>query len=142
MNVTRDVILDLLPVYLAGEASEDTRRLVNEFVQADPSLGQELRQRTVENLAAIAPPSLPPDLELQALRSTRRVLAWQRRVLGAAVMFSLLPFSAGFRISGGRVVDAWLLARDYPQVAVLCVLIAVALWTTYAAARRRARTLV
>jgi len=38
MNVTREVILDLLPVYLAGEASPDTRALIEEFVEQDLSL--------------------------------------------------------------------------------------------------------
>ena len=31
MNVTKDVIQDLVVVYLAGDASADTRRLVEEF---------------------------------------------------------------------------------------------------------------
>ena len=31
MNVTREVIFDLLPVYFAGDASADTRALVEDF---------------------------------------------------------------------------------------------------------------
>ena len=31
MKVTRDVVTDLLPLYLAGDASEDTRALVEKF---------------------------------------------------------------------------------------------------------------
>ena len=40
MNVTREVIYDLLPAYFAGEASADTRALVEEFFATDPELGR------------------------------------------------------------------------------------------------------
>ena len=43
MNVTKEVIIDLLPVYLAGEASLATRVLVEEFLAQDPELAQEVR---------------------------------------------------------------------------------------------------
>ena len=38
MSVSKDVIRDLLPVYLAGEASTDTRILVEEFLARDSQL--------------------------------------------------------------------------------------------------------
>jgi predicted anti-sigma-YlaC factor YlaD len=40
MNVTRDVIYDLLPSYFAGDASADTRVLVDEFFARDPEFGR------------------------------------------------------------------------------------------------------
>lgn len=36
MTVTRDVIDDLLPGYFAGDASADTRRLIEDYFSADP----------------------------------------------------------------------------------------------------------
>src|SRR4029077_7540453 len=38
MNITRDVINDLWPVYAAGEASADTRLLVEEFLRQNPEV--------------------------------------------------------------------------------------------------------
>ncbi|GJM40887.1 MAG: hypothetical protein DHS20C20_11690 [Ardenticatenaceae bacterium] len=38
MQVTKDVILDLLPLYLAHETSEDSRILVEKFLEADAEL--------------------------------------------------------------------------------------------------------
>ena len=35
MNVTREVINDLWPIYAAGEASADTRALIEEFLDRD-----------------------------------------------------------------------------------------------------------
>jgi anti-sigma factor RsiW len=40
MNVTRDVIYDLLPAYFSGDASQDTRALVEHFFTTDPELGR------------------------------------------------------------------------------------------------------
>ena len=36
MTITRDVILDLLPAYFAGDVSADTRELIDEFFANDP----------------------------------------------------------------------------------------------------------
>jgi anti-sigma factor RsiW len=38
MNVTRNVIYDLLPACFAGEVSRDTRVLIEEFLETDPEL--------------------------------------------------------------------------------------------------------
>ena len=38
MEVTRNVVLDLMPLYLAGEASADSRVLVESFLDTDPEL--------------------------------------------------------------------------------------------------------
>ena len=40
MKVTREVIYDLLPAYFAGDASDDTRTLVEEYFASDPEFGR------------------------------------------------------------------------------------------------------
>jgi anti-sigma factor RsiW len=40
MNVTRNVIFDLLPAYFSGEASAETRALVEEFFATDPEFAR------------------------------------------------------------------------------------------------------
>ena len=81
MNVTREVILDLLPVYLSGEASPATRTLVEEYMKQDPELAQRIRLQSSDNLAKTAPSALPPDLEFQSFRRTRRLLGWRPAAL-------------------------------------------------------------
>ncbi|MDX9760371.1 MAG: hypothetical protein RBU27_14535, partial [Bacteroidota bacterium] len=41
--LSRNVIIDLLPAYIAGEASEETRRLVEEYAARDPRIAELLR---------------------------------------------------------------------------------------------------
>lgn len=55
MKITREVITDLLPLYLAGEASKDTQELINEFLQTDPDLQSWWRHKMhhLKNLISI-----------------------------------------------------------------------------------------
>ena len=53
LNVTRDVVADLWPVYEAGEATADTRALVDEFLANDPSFAQTLRAAAAVQAPAV-----------------------------------------------------------------------------------------
>ena len=44
MNVTKDIINDLIPLYVANECSADTRALVDEYLQRNPQQAEELRR--------------------------------------------------------------------------------------------------
>ena len=50
MKVTRKVIQDLLPLYLAGEVSDETRVLVERYLESDPELAQLVDQNKQMNL--------------------------------------------------------------------------------------------
>lgn len=63
MEVTREVILDLLPLYFADEASEETKALVEEHLKSDPDLAR-LAKQWKDRLPA--PPPAPVDTEAQA----------------------------------------------------------------------------
>lgn len=94
MNVTRDVILDLLPLCHAGEASDDTRSLVAAFAAQDPEIARLLA----------APPSaalpdtngLDKETEMKTLEKTKSYLKWQAILLGGAsfLSFCLVLFMA------------------------------------------------
>ena len=44
MNITRNVILDLLPLYVADEVSADTRALVEKYLETDSELTNVAKQ--------------------------------------------------------------------------------------------------
>lgn len=140
MNVTREIIIDLLPVYLSGEASTDTRALVESFLKQDPDLAQRIRGQVVENMSKAAPSFLPPELELKALRRTRNLLSRQRWLLGLSFFFTALLFSNEFEIESGHITKFHLLVRDYPAEFLICATLAVALWISYFYFRHRLRT--
>ena len=73
MEISRHVILDLLPVYVAGEASEDPRRLVETELAADSRLAaaaRDLRSVTTEMEASMP---INTDLQLAAFQEAKRL---------------------------------------------------------------------
>ncbi len=88
MQVTRDIVRDLLPVYLAGEASADTRAVVEAYLAEDDKL-----REIVETAGAYSPPpvEVPASLEAQSLERTRRLLGGKNFWLGFALIFSFAP---------------------------------------------------
>jgi predicted anti-sigma-YlaC factor YlaD len=141
MDVTREVILDLLPVYLSGEASPATRALVEEYIKQDPELAQRIRLQWTENFAQVAASALPPDLELRSLRRARRLIGLQRWLFGFGITFAALSLSNQTTFEGGRLKEFHFLIRDYPVELGICVMLGVACWTVYFLIRRRLRTI-
>lgn len=140
MNVTREVILDLLPVYLSGEASPATRALVEEYMKQDPELAQRIRLQWAENFAKVAPSALPPDLELRSLRRTRKLIGWQRWLFGFGIFFTAVSLSNEFSFADGHFREFHFLLRDYPVQLGTCLALAIVCWTVYFRIRRHLQT--
>lgn len=140
MNVTREVILDLLPVYLSGESSPATRALVEEYLKEDTELGQRIRLQWAENLARAVPSTLPPELELRALRRTRKLLALQRWLFGFGIFFSAVSLSLELSIDDGHLKTLRPLMFDYPAELGLCLAVGFLCWIIYFSIRRHLRT--
>jgi hypothetical protein len=131
MEVTRDIAMDLLPLYQSGEASTDTRAAIEEFLRKDPSL----TRMATQDAAPLVPASATSQLERQTVTRTRATIRRRTWILAAAIWLTLLPFSFAFR--GGRVT--FFMLRDQPE-SVLLVLIAAVLWFQYAKMTRSIRT--
>lgn len=116
MKVTREVILDLLPLYLAGEASPATRALVEEYLKQDTDLTHRIRLQWEEGLKRAAPSGLPPELELRSLRRTRRLLAAQKWLFGLGLAFGVFGLSFEYSTRGARFQAFHFLVGDSPAV--------------------------
>ncbi len=116
MNVTKNVVEDLLPVYLAGDASADTKQLVEEFLAADPAFAREVeQQKRGYSLAALRPLGEPPtNLEVRALEQTKAQLRKRTWLLAFAILFCAMPFS--FIFDHGQFT--WMMWRNVPSEAV------------------------
>src|SRR6058998_3965041 len=113
MTIERDVILDLLPVYLSGEASAATRELVEEYLKQDPDLARRVREHGAEPLPKL-PLSPPPELELESLLRTRRLLAVQKWLFALAITFTSIAFATRIEFHDGRIGVIRPLILDYP----------------------------
>ena len=130
MKITRDIVKDLLAVYLAGDASGDTRALVEDWLRTDQELAAQLAQARRIDLPIVAAP--PPTAEKRSLDRTRRYLRGRSVVLAMAIYFSILPLTVTFGSNGfrGLLLNDWL-AR-FPVIVV-----AVFLWVVYWRMSRR-----
>jgi hypothetical protein len=114
VNVTDDVLNDLLTLYLAGEASADTRALIEERARREPAFAAKLAAARSVDLAGAMPAAPPGDLELKALKQTRQAIFLRTLFWGAGLFFTLLPLSvyggddgAGFVFIGRRPGLVW-----------------------------------
>lgn len=133
MKITKDVIADLMPLYEAGEASADTRALVEAFLKADPGL---LSERSVDQTLKTA---VPPPVEQERRRALERTVALLKRrqmFFALALCFTLMPMSFTFSSSTGI---SWLMWRDAPDAARAFVAGAVVCWAVFLKVRSQLR---
>lgn len=126
MTVTRDVVYDLLPLYFAGQVSEDTKTLVADFFKADPEFGR-MAERFASLIKDERDERRSGDRQQHAvltLDRTRRFVRYRNQLIGFAVGCSLMPFSFGF--GGGD--HTWFMLRDNPQLAALFAIVGLGCW--------------
>jgi anti-sigma factor RsiW len=135
MNITPQVISDLWPLYTSGEASADTRQLVESYLAEHPDLAKSLQDSLGLSLNNASTPSVPPDVELRALTKAKRRLWGHLRLLQLALIFSGLAF--------GRIVSdtSWDVS---PRNFIIVATIAGVFWIAFFVSlyRIRARILV
>jgi anti-sigma factor RsiW len=135
MNITRDVIRDLIPPYLAGEASADTRALVEQFLASDPEFARTVAREPARFAAAPIPHTLTKEIEMRTIEETKRTVKLQSVVMACAMMFSAIPFAFG-KIDDRGVRWLWI---DAPLGAVISAVIGLAFWAVYLGMRRALR---
>ena len=89
MGVTREVIMDLLPLYLSDEASADSRTLVKEHLENDPEL-ERLATEWKDRLPEPPPAPINPDAQVMAYQEAKRQIANRVITLAAAIAFGIL----------------------------------------------------
>jgi hypothetical protein len=110
MNVTRDVMTDLLPVYFSGEASEDTKQLVEIYFRENPDFERIERGAAIplEQLRGTAPVRAEAEREKCDLQWARKEFFRRRMFFAMALFFTcarprvagtLLVFRRAFLVS-------------------------------------------
>ena len=89
MEITRNVILDLLPLYLADEVSQDTRALIEKYLETDPELAEIAQKKATLALTEDIPVPLTKEDKMKAYEKAR----WMKFLY--IVFFSMLLSSTG-----------------------------------------------
>ena len=122
MKITRDVVTDLWPLYLSGEASPDTRALVDAFLVGDPEFARLMKDDGGGSLLSCGAPALPPDHEARTFVTLRKKLRGHPWLLQLAMLFSCFAF--------GRIImdTSWDVS---PRNFMIQAAIAAILWIAY-----------
>lgn len=96
MEVTRNVIIDLLPLYMADEVSEDTRALVEEYLKSDPEVAKMAKQATAEEVLGDIPIPLNEEAKLKVYLEAKRLMFWRSVIITIVItvgIFSLISLA-------------------------------------------------
>jgi len=89
MKITRNVILDLLPLYQANEVSTDTHALIEKYLETDPELANVAKQLAAVERAGDVPVPLTQDDKMKAYRKARRLIILTTVILAGVISFVL-----------------------------------------------------
>lgn len=129
MNVTREVVTDLLPIYFSGEASGDTKVLVEDYFRQDPDFERIARKAAspLDTLRAAAPVASSSEKEKRYLESVLLGLRRRKWLFGLSLFLTLVPLS--FNFTHDHIVS--LMVRDAPWHAAFDWSLAAVLWFLY-----------
>lgn len=98
MNVTREVVTDLLSIYFSGEASGDTKVLVEDYFRQDPDFERIARSAAtpLETLRAAAPITASPERKKRDLESVFLGLRRRQWLFGVSLFLTLAPLASAF----------------------------------------------
>lgn len=139
MEMTRNIIQDLLPLYLAGEVCPETRAAVEEFLSRDATLAAEVERLKSDSLKRIlggTTMTLPQDHDAQTLARTRSTIAQRSWMIGLAIAFTIFPMS--FVFDKGHV--QWMLLRESPSLAMASWAAALGFWVGFVIHNQRLRS--
>ena len=94
MDITRDVVLDLLPLYLADEVSEDSRTLVEKYLEMDPQLARIARQSSIVSLADEIPVPQAKEAQMEAYKEAKKTMCWRTIIVAVLISFVILAVLA------------------------------------------------
>lgn len=103
--ITRDIVLDLLPLYLADELSSDSTELVKNYLESDQQLAELAKEMAVVESVSRVP--IPYDKEM-ALRAFEQNRKWTViKTLGIAAVIGLVLMCFFVAVAVGSSVESW-----------------------------------
>ncbi len=122
MNVTQELVTDLLPIYFSGEASGDTKVLVEDYFREHRDFERIARNAAtpLETLRAAPPIPASPEKEKRDLESVLWGLRRRKWLFGVSLFLTLAPLFSHGHIAPLNIRDApWHAAFDWSLATVL-----------------------
>lgn len=103
-EVTKEVILDLLPLYLAGEVSAETSVLVRKYLEADPELAETAKEMAKADSLGKVPLPFKREAAMETYQEAKK---WMTiRTLGIAVVTGIVLMCFFLAIAIDSIVES------------------------------------
>jgi hypothetical protein len=97
-KIPQHVILDLLPLYLAEEVSEETRNLIEEYLKTDPQLATLAEKAKRAPSLQEIPAPLNKETEMKAYKKGKKLMIQHNVFLALAVFATFLTAPAAISL--------------------------------------------
>ncbi len=134
MKITESIINDLLPLYLSDECSDDTKRVVTEYLAAHPEFAEKMRGISDTKLPNDFAAKLTANDELKTLKRTQQLIRRKTYLMAGAIFFSLIPFSCLY--TNERL---YIFFIESPRTALAYGMVGIIFWVTYFLNQRKLR---
>jgi len=91
-EITKDVILDLLPLYLAGEVSPETSALIKEYLESNPELAETAKEMAKTDSLNKVPIPFKRDAAMETYQEAKKWMTIRTLGLAAIAGFVLICF--------------------------------------------------
>jgi hypothetical protein len=89
MALAREIVMDLLPLYVSGEAREETVAAVEEYLRRDPELAETVAEMELPNFGDVPQP-ISKEVEMEAYKRANWVNAVRTIVLALVLSGTIL----------------------------------------------------
>jgi predicted DNA-binding protein YlxM (UPF0122 family) len=97
MDITRNVVLDLLPMYQAGEVSEDTKKLVEEYLETDLELAEIAKKGSFLEKPEEIPSPFGKEEQMEAYKEAQKMIR-QRTIIWGSIVAMVIVSGLGLAL--------------------------------------------
>ncbi|WP_286234245.1 hypothetical protein [Thalassotalea sediminis] len=141
MNIKQDVIIDLLPLYFDGNASDETQKLIEMYFEQHPTFAKSMKQmheqiknNIEEKIADSIQVNISPEQKLKTLQRTKVLLRVRATLFLTGILSLILPILFMVFVKESNAAE-W---AKYVVTGILIVIMP-ATWVGYAYIRYRMR---
>jgi anti-sigma factor RsiW len=91
-EITKEVVLDLLPLYLAGEVSPETSALIQKYLESDPEMAETAKAMAKADSLGKVPLPFKRDAALETYNEAKKWMTIRTLGLAAIVALVLMCF--------------------------------------------------
>jgi len=103
-ELTKEVVLDLLPLYLAGEVSPETSALIQKYLETDPELAETAKEMAKADSLGKVPIPFKKETALETYNEAKK---WMTiRTLGLALIAAMVLMCFFLAVMIGSSVES------------------------------------